>query len=51
MYCTDIFVFDKANCTGINMYTNQTREWLERQMSYDWIGECVLIAFPSSNLI
>ena len=39
MYCTDIFVMGKADCVGVNKYTNQTREWMERGVTYDWIGK------------
>jgi hypothetical protein len=37
-FCTDEFIFDKKNCSGTNIVTNQTREWEYRRIKYDWIG-------------
>eukprot|EP00291_Cryptomonas_curvata_P014439 CAMPEP_0172153224 /NCGR_PEP_ID=MMETSP1050-20130122/1310_1 /TAXON_ID=233186 /ORGANISM="Cryptomonas curvata, Strain CCAP979/52" /LENGTH=988 /DNA_ID=CAMNT_0012821705 /DNA_START=410 /DNA_END=3377 /DNA_ORIENTATION=- len=44
-YCTDEFVMDKNNCTGTNLFTNQTREWEYRRIKYDWIGDALLSMF------
>jgi hypothetical protein len=44
-YCTDLFVATKAECVGVNPFTNQTRVWSHRKVKYDWIGDfqCKLI--------
>lgn len=44
-YCTDIHVFYKEECVGVDPHTGTTRLWRARQLTYGWIGNAMLSMF------